>query len=388
LIFVFAVIDLRDVFFCVIDVDRFKLYVSCLPFSNSVDMDYPGKGNVTPDALSRTFCSMASHDHCRHLQQLHDKLCHPGITRLYHFVRSKNLPYFIQEVRQVVTDCRTCAEMKPRFYQPETATLIKATQPFERFNIDFKGPLPGHQNQRYIFIVVDEYSRFPFAFPCADVSAASAEKCLVELFSLFSVPSYVHSDRGSAFASDEFRRFLLSKGIACSRTTPYNLQGNAQAERYTVIVWKTILLALKSQGLPTEQWPAVLPDALHAVRSLLCTSTTASPHERFLAFSRRSTSGRSIPAWLLDSKSALLKKHVRNMNLTYAYVRFPDGRESSVSTRHLAPAGSSDAEEAQQEVTAGDDCSENSEPLLQENEEKTTLRRSQRIRRAPQRLDL
>ncbi|KRY02796.1 Pro-Pol polyprotein, partial [Trichinella patagoniensis] len=102
---------------------------------------------------------------------------------------------------------------KPRFYQPETATLIKATQPFERLNIDFKGPLPGHQNQRYMFIVVDEYSRFPFAFPCADVSAASAKKCLVELFSLFSVPSYVHSDRGSAFASDEFRRFLLSKGI-------------------------------------------------------------------------------------------------------------------------------------------------------------------------------
>ncbi|KRY05773.1 hypothetical protein T12_1666, partial [Trichinella patagoniensis] len=110
------------------------------------------------------------------------------------------------------------------------------------------------------------------------------------------------------------------------------------------------LLALKSQGLPTEQWPAVLPDALHAVRSLLCTSTNATPHERFLVFSRRSTSGRSIPAWLLDSKSTLLKKHVRNsktdplveevrlleVNPTYAYVRFPDGRESSVSTRHLA----------------------------------------------------
>ncbi|KRX92976.1 Retrovirus-related Pol polyprotein from transposon 17.6 [Trichinella pseudospiralis] len=378
---------------------RWKIELSCYDFDI---IHRPGKDNVTPDALSRTFCSMASHDHCRHLQQLHDKLCHPGITRLYHFVRSKNLPYSIQEVRQVVTDCRTCAEMKPRFYQPETATLIKATQPFERLNIDFKGPLPGHQNQRYMFVVVDEYSRFPFAFPCADVSAASAKKCLVELFSLFGVPSYVHSDRGSAFASDEFRRFLLSKGIACSRATPYNPQGNAQAERYTGIVWKTILLALKSQGLPTEQWPAVLPDALHAVRSLLCTSTNATPHERFLVFSRRSTSGRSIPAWLLDSKSALLKKHVRNsktdplveevrlleVNPTYAYVRFPDGRTFSVSTRHLAPAGSSGAEEAQQEVTAGDDCSENCEPLLPENEEKTTLRRSQRIRRAPQRLDL
>ncbi|KRY27095.1 hypothetical protein T03_5802, partial [Trichinella britovi] len=144
------------------------------------------------------------------------------------------------------------------------------------------------------------------------------------------------------------------------------------------------LLALKSQGLPTEQWPAVLPDALHAVRSFLCTSTNATPHERFLVFSRRSTSGRSIPAWLLDMEEVPLLE----VNPTYAYVRFPDGRESSVSTRHLAPAGSSGAEEAQQEVTAGDDCSENSEPLHQENEEKTSLRRSQRVRRPPQRLDL
>ncbi|KRY84767.1 Retrovirus-related Pol polyprotein from transposon 17.6, partial [Trichinella pseudospiralis] len=180
---------------------RWKIELFCYDFDI---IHRPGKDNVTPDALSRTFCSMASHDYRRHLQQLHDKLCHPGITRLYHFVRSKNLPYSIREVRQVVSDCRTCAEMKPRFYQPETATLIKATQPFKRLNVDFKGPLPGCHNQRYMFTVVDEYSRFPFAFPRADVSAASAEKCLVELFSLFGVPSYIHSDRGAAFASDEF----------------------------------------------------------------------------------------------------------------------------------------------------------------------------------------
>ncbi|KRZ54832.1 hypothetical protein T02_3017 [Trichinella nativa] len=61
------------------------------------------------------------------------------------------------------------------------------------------------------------------------------------------------------FASDEFCRFLLSKGIACSRTTPYNLQGSAQTERYAGIILQIVLLSLKSDGLPTEQWPARLP---------------------------------------------------------------------------------------------------------------------------------
>ncbi|XP_003369679.1 conserved hypothetical protein [Trichinella spiralis] len=141
-------------------------------------------------------------------------------------------------------------------------------------------------------------------------------------------------------------------------------------------VWKTIQLALKSQGLPTEQWPAVLPDALHALFLDDLPLVDQYPCDFWTKHVR-------------DSKTDLLVEvRLLEVNPTYAYVRFPDGRESSVSTRHLAPTGSGDAEEAQQEVTAGDDCSENCEPLHQENEEKTTLRRSQRIRRPPQRLDL
>jgi hypothetical protein len=34
----------------------------------------------------------------------------------------------------------------------------------ERLSIDFKGPLPTATRNAYILAVVDEYSRFPFAF--------------------------------------------------------------------------------------------------------------------------------------------------------------------------------------------------------------------------------
>ena len=91
------------------------------------------------------------------------------------------------------------------------------------------------------------------------------------------MPGYVHSDRGPSVMSEELKRWLFEKGILSSRTTPYNPQGNGQVERYNGIIWKSLLLALKSRNLPITVWERVLPDALHSTRSLLCTATNATP---------------------------------------------------------------------------------------------------------------
>ena len=193
-----------------------------------------------------------------------------------HFIRCRNLPYSTEEVKNLINQCPVCAELKPQFYKPPEAHLIKSTQPFERLNIDFKGPLPTSSRNLYLFTITDEYSRFPFAFPCPDVSAPTVIKCFSKLFSVFGMPAYIHSDRGSSLISTELRTYLHSRGIATSRTTPYNHpRGNGQIERYNGIIWKAISLALKSKGLPVNQWEKVLLDALHSIRSLLCTATNA-----------------------------------------------------------------------------------------------------------------
>ena len=207
------------------------------------------------------------------------------------------------------TVCQVC---KPQFYKPPTSYLIKSTQPFQRLNIDFKGPVPSASPNKYMLTVVDEFSRFPFAFPCRDVSAQTVIMCLNQLFAIFGMPAYTHSDRGSSFMSAELKGYLHSKGIATSRTTPYNPEGNGQCERYNGIVWRTITLALKSRNLPVTHWESVLPDALHSIRSLICTSTNVTPHERLFNYQRRSTTGQSVPSWLTTPGPVLIKRHVRN----------------------------------------------------------------------------
>ena len=300
----------------------------------------PGVENVGADTFTRVYCSVISSES---LKSVHDSMCHPGITRMMHFVRTKNLPYSLEDVKQVSATCQTCSRIKPKFYKPEHGILIKSTQPFERLNLDFKGPLPTVSSNRYILTVVDEYSRFPFAFPCPDVSTPTVIKCLTNLFSIFGMPAYIHSDRGASFMSQDLKQFLMGVGVSSSRTTAYNPQGNGQVERYNGIIWRAVQLSLDTNNLSTTHWEEVLPNALHSVRSLLCTSTNETPHERFFVHQRRSSKGSSIPSWLANPGKVLLKRNVRaskheplvdevdllEANPHYAHVRLSNGRHDS-----------------------------------------------------------
>ena len=327
---------------------RWRMELSCY----SYDIEHkPGTENIPADTFSRNICAGISNTH--QLYTLHDSLCHPGVTRMFHFVKVRNLPYTMDDVRQVTRDCQICAQNKPKFQKSSNAHLIKATQPLERLSVDFKGPLPSNNKNVYLLDIVDEYSRFPFGFPCPDTKTSTVISCFNQLFSMFGMPAYIHSDQGSSFMSHEMKSYLLSKNVATSRSTPYNPQCNGQVEKLNHTLWKSVTLALKSRGLPQANWQDVLPDALHSIRSLLCTATNATPHERFFVFQRRSTSGTSVPTWLTEKDTALLKRAVRrskqdplcdeveilHVNPGYAHIRTPDGKEKTVFLKQLAQPG-------------------------------------------------
>ena len=404
---------------------RWRLELSSYTF----DISYrPGKENGPADTLSRV-CAATTSTSVETLEYLHTALCHPGVTRMNHYVKSKNFPYSLQDIRATIAKCDVCARLKPKFFR-STGTLIKATQPFERISVDFKGPLPSASDNKYILTIVDEYSRFPFAFPCKDMTADAVISCFTQLFSVFGMPSYVHSDRGTSFMSDSLKAFLNNKGVATSRSSPYNPTGNGQVERYNAIVWNAVKLALASRDLPIKFWECVLPDALHSIRSLLCTATNATPHERMFSFTRRSSCGGTIPSWLTQQSRVLMKNFKRqskydplveevelvDVNPEYAFVRLDNGRETSVSLKHLAPLGSGNnqtenstisSETPMQPSSGGTYFGDDVDRLQNDNRRTTatdaltdspadavtspedspatpiTLRRSSRVRRAP-----
>ena len=328
-------------------IERWRIELSSLSF----DITYrPGADNAAADCLSRVvLASVCATDNA--LKNLHDGLVHPGASRLYSFVRARNLPYSMEDVKRVISKCQICARVKPLFYRPENPPLIKATQALERLAIDFKGPLPSVSQNKYLLTVVDEYSRYPWAFPCKEMTAKTIIDCLDEIFCWCGHAGYIHSDNGPALISNELHAHLLRQRIGHSFSSVYNPRGNGQIERMNGTIWKGVQLCLASDGLEPKHWEKTLRSVLHSIRSLVCTTTNQTPHERIFRFERRTLTGHALPSWLLNKERALVRKQVRkskyddwveecdilHVTPTYAQIRTDSGKEQTVSLRDLAP---------------------------------------------------
>lgn len=141
------------------------------------------------------------------LLELHEKLCHPWLACMVHFVHIWNLPYSVDDVKNAISQC----SFKPQLYRPEKLELIWTMHLFDRLSIDSKGSLPLSSLNEYLLIVEDYYLQFPFSFACKDTSSSTAISCLMSLLTIFSLPGYIHSDRGSLSMPSQVKSFLHSR---------------------------------------------------------------------------------------------------------------------------------------------------------------------------------
>ena len=83
----------------------------------------PGTDSIVAHALTRdpnstAMCDSyvsASKRNVDELKILHVEMCYPGVKRLYHLVKARNLPFALREVEEVCQNCKTCCELKPKF---------------------------------------------------------------------------------------------------------------------------------------------------------------------------------------------------------------------------------------------------------------------------------
>ena len=73
----------------------------------------PGKLNVLPNALSRTKVSASLYPSFD-LKKVQKQLGHPSVIRMTHFVRSKNVPFSVEDIKHVCNECFSCAKLKPK----------------------------------------------------------------------------------------------------------------------------------------------------------------------------------------------------------------------------------------------------------------------------------
>ena len=113
--------------------------------------------------------------------QVYHELGHPGPRPTQKAILRKFVWKNLK--RDVIDWCKTCdACQTSKVAKHVHSPLVKRDPPDRRFgslHVDLVGPLPESEGHRYLFTIVDRFSRWPEAIPVTDMTAPTCAKALL-----------------------------------------------------------------------------------------------------------------------------------------------------------------------------------------------------------------
>nr|GFA43969.1 reverse transcriptase domain-containing protein [Tanacetum cinerariifolium] len=153
---------------------------------------------------------------------------------------------------------------------------IQVCEIFDVWGIDFMGPFPSLQGNKYILVAVDYLSKWVKAKALPTNDARVVCKFLKSLFARFGSPRAIISDRGTHFCNDQFLKVMLKYRVTHRLPTAYHLQTSGQVEvsnrGLKRILERTI-------GENRASWSDKLEDALWAFRIAYKTPIGCTPYK-------------------------------------------------------------------------------------------------------------
>ena len=134
------------------------------------------------------------------LSLVHAMHGHPGIAATLILLKERFFwPNMTRDVKEYVQSCR--CRMRNRSRSQQIAMLPgRAIQPWEVIEIDLMSVgVESLSHNKYLLLVVDKASRFPFAYPLPSKQADGVARQLLELCLTLGVPKVIRSDGGGEF---------------------------------------------------------------------------------------------------------------------------------------------------------------------------------------------
>nr|GEU74852.1 reverse transcriptase domain-containing protein [Tanacetum cinerariifolium] len=153
---------------------------------------------------------------------------------------------------------------------------IQVCEIFDIWGIDFIGPFPSSNGNKYIHVAVDYLSKWVKAKALPTNDARVVVKFLKSHFSLFGIPRAIISDRETHFYKDQFTIVMIKYGVTHRLATTYHPQMSGQVKvsnrRLKRILERTV-------GENRTSWSDKLDDALWAFRIAYKTSIGCTPYK-------------------------------------------------------------------------------------------------------------
>ena len=143
--------------------------------------------------------------------------------------------------------------------------------------IDFTKVDIAKGGKENILVLTDAFSKYSQAFVMSNQKALTVAKLLVDKwFSVYDIPSRIHSDQGRSFDNEIIAHLCHMYGVRQSTTTLYNPHGNSQCERFNRTLFGLMWSLDQEQK---SNWPIYLPSLVDAYNTTPHSTTGLQPYE-------------------------------------------------------------------------------------------------------------
>ena len=192
-------------------------------------------------------------------------------------------PTMNKDVRNFVRSCDPCQRTgNPTFRNHWPLTPIVPLAPFEKWGVDYIGPIQplGSHRHRYIILATDYATKWVEARATRRNDAATSARFLFErILMRFGHPLELVSDRGTHFLNEVIEDLTEEYKVSHRKTTPYNPKANGLTERANGIICKILTKVVSAHK---TDWDQKLPSAVYAYNTAYKSTTGKTPY--FLAF--------------------------------------------------------------------------------------------------------
>ena len=205
-----------------------SLVIKSLPFGPQPINILCDVSNGKPRPIVPTEWATKIFDQCHNLS-------HPSIRSTTKMINQRFVwEGMNKDITKWVKECLNCQRSK---INKHIKTPIQSiTQPLERFthiHVDIVGPLPLSKNNRYLFTIIDRFSRWPEAVPMTEAKAENCTNALLfNWISRHGIPQTITCDNGVQFKSTAWKKLCKELNIQTIYTSVYHPQSNGLVERF------------------------------------------------------------------------------------------------------------------------------------------------------------
>eukprot|EP00253_Pinus_taeda_P008113 PITA_08113 len=186
-------------------------------------------------------------------------------------------PTIFKDAKKFVQACDSCQRAgRPSHSDEMPLKPQRFIEPFERWALDFMGPINPPSNQKTYILVATEYvTKWVEAEALPRATEESVIQFLLQLFVRYGLPREIITDGGPQFVGNRIAETLNNYHVQHKMTSPYHPQANGQIESSNKIIE---IILNKTVASHRRDWAAKLPEALRAYRTTWRSTTGHSPY--------------------------------------------------------------------------------------------------------------